>query len=89
MGYPFVAGELTPRSNKALQVSHGTVLGHRYHTVSLMGYDWNAVEAWALEQFGRYTTVWNLEKGARWYLNSGRFWFRDDKDLSIFLLRWS
>lgn len=37
--------------------------------------------AWCQEQFGR--------SGARWFGKDGKFYFKDEKDMSMFILRWS
>jgi hypothetical protein len=36
---------------------------------------------WCLTQFGK--------SGARWFEQKGKFFFRDEKDMTMFLLRWS
>jgi hypothetical protein len=36
---------------------------------------------WCLEHFGK--------SGARWYPYNGKFFFKDEKDMSMFILRWS
>lgn len=40
----------------------------------------NALE-WAKEQFGK--------SGARWFEKNKKFYFKDEKDMSMFILRWS
>jgi hypothetical protein len=36
---------------------------------------------WCLEHFGK--------SGARWYPYNGKFFFKDERDMSMFILRWS
>jgi len=75
-----------------LLVNQGTVLGHAYHTIQPIGYDWMEIETWAYQVYGDRGSVWHIrEEGglARWYMNSGKFWFRDQRDVTTFLLRWA
>ena len=77
-----------------LIISTGTVYGTSYHTVYPVGGDWRAMEEWGIQTYGQIGSVWRkdfkvLEPGSRWYMNDRRFWFRDERDLTLFLLRWS
>ena len=49
---------------------------------------WAAMESWCIVAFGEpgdaFSTV-----AERWYLNNRCFWFRNDADLTAFLLRWT
>ena len=36
---------------------------------------------WAVANFGK--------SGARWFEKKGRFYFKDEKDMTMFILRWS
>ena len=36
---------------------------------------------WCLEHFGK--------SGHRWYENQSKFFFKDERDMSMFILRWS
>ena len=36
---------------------------------------------WCSKQFGK--------SGSRWYENLGKFFFKDDRDMTLFILRWS
>jgi hypothetical protein len=73
-----------------LTLSDGRVYGARYLTVHPEnGYQWNEMMAWMVETFGptAHDGVWT--PGMRWYANNARFWFRNEKDLAWFMLRWS
>jgi siroheme synthase (precorrin-2 oxidase/ferrochelatase) len=77
-----------------LIVSTGTVYGKRYHTVSPTGCNWNVVSKWCQETFGASTgSIWAEQvtpnPGERWYENNAKFWFREEEDLTLFLLRWT
>jgi hypothetical protein len=76
-----------------LVVSQGTVYGRRYHCVEPIGGNWWEMECWCHKIFGSTgSNMWG-EKGApapgeRWYMNNRKFWFRNETDLTLFLLRW-
>jgi hypothetical protein len=36
---------------------------------------------WCLEQYGK--------SGARWFEKEGKFYFKDERDMTVFILRWS
>jgi hypothetical protein len=74
--------------------STGTVFGHPYHTVGpRTGWQsrrmWDDMMLWMVATFGPTAKdgVWTLDQ--RWYANNAKFWFRDEKDLAWFMLRWS
>lgn len=63
-------------------------IGMNYKWVSLPVTDQNKYSdrvgppnEWCLAQFGK--------SGARWFEQKGKFFFRDKKDMTLFLLRWS
>ena len=72
-----------------LELSTGTVAGEKYLTVHPFLHDWLSMELWCKAQFGSTPVdgVWTPD--ARWYMNNRKFWFRDEADLSWFILRWS
>jgi hypothetical protein len=43
---------------------------------------------WCSERFGRHTEQWN---NPRWSTNTGynTFWFKKEKDRTMFLMRWA
>jgi hypothetical protein len=73
-----------------LEVNEGRVYGARYLTVHPSnGAKWNEMMAWMVETFGptAHDGVWT--PSMRWYANNAKFWFRNEKDLTMFVLRWS
>ena len=71
--------------------------GCKYHTVSpfLNSWSlsanndkWNEISQWCYDTYGKpgdpFTDV-----AERWYLNNSAYWFRDESDLTMFILRWS
>ena len=73
-----------------LELSEGRVYGARYLTVHpTNGTRWNEMMAWMVKTFGpsAWNGVWTPDQ--RWYANNAKFWFRDEKDLTMFILRWT
>jgi hypothetical protein len=85
-----------------MSISSGTVYGSRYHTVAPvwnpdrpMGFNnnWDQMMTWCVETFGPTAPIWGDTKTPiqhhRWYANNSKFWFKNEEDLTLFLLRWS
>ena len=73
-----------------LELSEGRVYGARYLTVHpTNGTRWDDMTEWMVKTFGpsAWNGVWTPDQ--RWYANNAKFWFRDEKDLTMFILRWS
>ena len=73
-----------------LELSEGCVYGARYLTVHpTNGTRWDDMTEWMVKTFGpsAWNGVWTPDQ--RWYANNAKFWFRDEKDLTMFILRWS
>ena len=73
-----------------LELSEGRVYGARYLTVHPNnGAKWNEMMAWMIGTFGPSAEdgIWTPDM--RWYANNAKFWFRNKKDLTMFILRWS
>lgn len=88
--------DIMSRPVEDLVLSEGTVFGARYYCVEPVGGNWIDMEAWASEVYGEPAEVWNVGKSeefiwpncGRWYKNDRRFWFRDEKDRTMFIMRW-
>lgn len=73
-----------------LEISEGRIYGARYLTVHPNnGSRWNEMMAWMILTFGPSAEdgVWTPDM--RWYANNSKFWFREEKDITMFILRWS
>ena len=73
-----------------LELNEGTVYGARYLTVHPSNsWHWNDMMAWMVETFGptAHDGVWT--PNMRWYANNAKFWFRNEADQLLFVLRWS
>ena len=74
-------------------LSEGTIYGSRYYCVQPVGGNWREMEVWCTEILGDGTRALWGEKNVptpprRWYMNNSKFWFRDEKDRTMFILRW-
>ena len=84
--------DLQNRPVEDLVLSEGTVFGSRYYTIEPIGGNWLDMETWCLDTFGPASTVWdgtfNSKDAGRWYMNNRKFWFREKKDCTMFVLKW-
>ena len=76
-----------------LVLSEGTVYGSRYHCVEPVGGSWIEMQEWCLEKFGDSGKhIWGSNEvpspQERWYMNNRKFWFRDEADQLIFVMKW-
>lgn len=73
-----------------LTLSEGRVYGARYLTVHPgNGARWNEMMTWMIETFGPSACDGVWTPGMRWYANNAKFWFRNEQDLTMFILKWS
>lgn len=83
-----------------LVLDEDQVYGARYHTVKPMyawdiEYNWHSIKpwhdmvAWCVKTYGPTPKDGIWTPGARWYVNNTKFWFRNQEDQVIFMLRWS
>jgi hypothetical protein len=64
--------------------------GQEYLTVApIMGSTdkWHDMVVWMNNTFGYSPDL--REANARWYVDSGKFWFRDARDRDWFVLKWA
>jgi hypothetical protein len=77
-------------------LSEGRVYGARYHCVEPIGGNWREMEDWCINTYGETTgSIWAQEVdkltplvNERWYANNRKFWFRNEKDRTLFILKW-
>jgi hypothetical protein len=75
---------------KPVELSEGRVYGARYLTVHPNnGWHWNEMMAWMIDTFGPSAKDGVWTPNMRWYANNAKFWFRNEKDRTMFILRWS
>jgi hypothetical protein len=75
-----------------LKLTEGTVYGSQYYCVEPVGGSWFDMETWCIDSFGTPGThMWDsgsVDPAQRWYMNNRKFWFRDDADRLMFVMRW-
>jgi hypothetical protein len=76
-----------------LTLSEGRVYGARYYCVEPIGGNWPEMEQWAIKTYGEVGSVWRADKwveepAQRWYANNRKFWFRNEADRTMFILKW-
>ena len=76
-----------------LKLTEGTVYGSRYYCVEPVGGSWIEIQEWCFNQFGDSGKhIWGSNEvpapQERWYTNNRKFWFRDDADRLMFVMRW-
>lgn len=85
-----------------MKLDSGTVYGKKYHTVqpvfeahpqTWFRKEWEEMEDWCVQTMGIPGNIWadsgSPKPNHRWYMNDSRFWFRDETDLIMFMIRWS
>jgi glycerol kinase len=77
-----------------LDTAEGTVFGATYYIVEPIGGNWKDMEAWARQTYNDPADIWEAHNFmwpdcGRWYMNDRKFWFRDESDRTIFLMKWS
>jgi hypothetical protein len=85
--------DLHSRPIEDIKLSEGKVYGARYYTAEPVGGNWREMESWCLETFGSGEyPIWGEDKAPepaqRWYKNNRKFWFRDECDRMVFVLKW-
>ena len=77
-----------------LMLGDGTVYGSKYYTVEPIGGNWWEMECWCHEVYGHTGNIWKETKSLtpeplqRWYANNRKFWFKEEKDRTMFILKW-
>jgi len=76
-----------------LVLDEGTVYGSRYYTVQPIGGNWGEMEKWCTQVFGEgCRATWGEKKAPvperRWYMNNNKFWFKSEKDRTMFIMMW-
>jgi len=75
-----------------LELSEGTIFGQKYYCVEPQGWIWRDFEfkdmaEWCETTMGREPDT--ITPNLRWYVSGGQFWFRDDADRTMFVMRWA
>lgn len=72
-----------------------TVFGCKYFTLEPSwiewgdrNNEWNSWVDWCQTTYGGSGDLFDQPPVARWYANSSRLWFRNEEDVTMFLLKW-
>ena len=80
------------RPVERLILSEGTVYDSPYYCAEPVGGSRTEMELWCMQAFGETTgSIYGEnvpEPAQRWYMNNRSFWFRDDADRLMFVMRW-
>lgn len=79
-----------------LECLEGKLFGARYYTVQpqlpemyhQVQQTWNNMIEWCVETFGPTPIDGIWTPGSRWYTNNAKFWFRNEADRTLFVLKW-
>lgn len=79
-----------------LELLEGKIFGARYYTVQphlpemyhQVRQTWNDMIEWCVEIFGPTPVDGIWTPGSRWYTNNAKFWFRNEVDRTVFVLKW-
>jgi len=82
-----------------LELLEGRVYGARYYTVKPVpswdpAGDWGGIDTWhnmvewCVESFGPTPKDGTWTPSCRWYVNNAKFWFRNEIDRTVFVLKW-
>lgn len=89
--------DLNSRPIEDLVLSEGRVHGARYYCVEPIGGSWIEMEEWCHTVLGESGEIWTIKnddefgwpENHRWYANNRKFWFKNEKDRTMFIMRWS
>ena len=90
--------DISNRPIEDLVLDERKFAGARFYTIEPVGGNWRDMEDWCTETFGEAAEVWDLKSAdeqfiwpqvGRWYKNDRKFWFRNERDRTLFIMRWS
>jgi hypothetical protein len=92
--YKRMMQDIMNRPVEDIVLAERKVHGARYYTAEPVGGNWLEMESWALDTYGTPGEIWPKEDFAwpecpRWMMNDRKFWFRNEKDRTLFIMRWS
>ena len=77
-----------------LVLTEQPIHGAKYYCVEPVGGSWSEMESWVIDTFGEPGEIWPNQdfvwpECPRWVQNNRKFWFRNEKDRLMFIMRWS
>ena len=85
--YKRLFDDIYARPIEDIELTDSKLHGKRIYAARPHGGSWLNMEAWCVERFGPVGDIWNLEI-QRWYMNDRTFFFRDEADRTMFVLKW-
>jgi len=85
--------DLYNRPVEELILTEQPVHGARYYCVQPVGGSWPEMEAWVRTMCGDPGDMWESNdwcwpESARWLQNNRKFWFRNEADRTMFIMKW-
>ncbi len=85
--------DIHKRPVEDLILTERPVNGARYYCVEPIGGSWLEMETWVQSMCGEPGDMWNSNdwccpESARWLQNDRKFWFRNEEDRTMFIMRW-
>lgn len=88
--------DIYQRPVEDLVLSDNKVHGAKYYCVEPVGGSWLDMEVWCTRTYGEAGELWPVSgeddfgwpECSRWYMNNRKFWFRNEKDRTLFILKW-
>ena len=89
--------DILNRPVEELVLDESRFCGSRFYTVEPIGGNWLEMEVWCTKTFGEAAEIWDVKSAneefmwpvfGRWYKNNRKFWFRNERDRTMFILRW-
>lgn len=85
--------DLMNRPVSDLVLTEAKLHGARYYCVQPEGGNWLEMETWATKAFGDPGDVWPSQdftwpEVPRWVANNRKFWFRNEADRTMFIMKW-
>lgn len=92
--YKRLMDDIKNRPVEEVVLGERRVHGARYYTAEPIGGNWLDMETWAMDTYGGPGEFWSQHDFAwpecpRWFMNDRKFWFRNEKDRTLFIMRWS
>jgi len=83
--------DLNSRPIEELVLREQRFRGARFYTVEPIGGNWQEMYEWTKNVFGTVSDPWDFKMPSvgRWYANDRKFWFRNERDRTMFIMRWS
>lgn len=85
--------DLMNRPLEDLLLTERPVHGARYYCVEPIGGNWKDMEEWCHSTYGPVGDIWETSdfvwpEAARWLCNNRKFWFRNEADRTMFIMKW-